>query len=124
MALADITLNDSQATPVSHVFSYVGTENGQIIRKNLAKSPETPETLILGHKKVKVNGVEVDSHLWRLNQTKLDADGVTVRRRSIRVIIEEDPMIYSDADAEDLATMLVNGMSETFVKSFMKGSVG
>lgn len=124
MALADITLNDSQATPVSHVFSYVGTENGQVIRKNLAKSPETPETLILGHKKVKVNGVEVDSHLWRLNQTKLDADGVTVRRRSIRVIIEEDPMIYSDADAEDLATMLVNGMTETFVKSFMKGSVG
>lgn len=124
MALADITLVDSQVAPVSHVFSYVTTENGQVVRRNLAMPPDQPETLIMGHKPMKVGGVPVDSHLWRLNQSYLDADGVTVRRMSVRVIWEIDNQIYSDARIEDMAAMCLSGLTETFVKSFTKGSVG
>lgn len=124
MALADITLADSKASPESHVFSYVTTENGQVIRKNLAKAPDLPETLVLAHRKVKVGGVLVDSHLWKLTLSALDADGVTTRYASARVIWDIDPKIYSDALVEDLATMTLNALTETFVKAVTKGSVG
>lgn len=124
MALADITLVDSQASPVSHVFAYVATENGQVLRKNLSSTPDLPETLIIGHRKVKVKGVEVDSHLWKLTLSYLDADGVTTRQMSVRAIWDIDPKIYTDARAEDLAAMTISGLTEAFVKSVCKGSVG
>lgn len=124
MALADITLVDSQASPVSHVFSYVGTENGQVIRKNLTAAPDVPETLVIGHRKVKVAGVQVDSHLWKLTLTYLDADGITPRQMSARVIWDIDNQIYTDARVEDMAAMTLSALTEAFVKAVTKGSVG
>lgn len=124
MALADITLADSQATPVNHVFEYVITENGQVIRKNMAAPPDLPELLIFGHRQVKSKGVMVDSHLWKLSQSYLDADGVTTRSMSCRVIWDIDPKIYTDARIEDMAKMTINALTETFVKVFTKGSMG
>lgn len=125
MALADIVLADSQPTPVNHTFSYVGTDqSGRVVRRNLARTPDLPETLTIGHKVQKVNGINVDSHVWRIDDSVLDADGVTVRKLNLRVMLDCDPAIYSDAKMEDLAAMMTAAFTETFMKSWSRGSVG
>jgi len=124
MALADITLVDSQATPQNHVLAYVGTENGQVLRKNLSAALDEPETLAIGSRDAKVGGVPVRSTLWKLTRGYLDGDGVTTRYISARVIFDVDPKIYTDARAEDLTAELLSGLTEANVKAYMKGSVG
>lgn len=124
MALADITLNDGQGTPVAHTFAYVGSENGKYVRKDMARTPELPLSLTLGHTKAKVKGVVVDSHLFRIDNAILDGDAVTVRNASIRVIIDCDPAIYSDSLADDLAALTRNYFSSANTRLLMRGSVG
>lgn len=124
MALADITLTDSQASPQNHVMSYVGTENGQVIRKNASAALDQPESYILASREGKANGVPVRSTLRKLTLGRLDADGVTTRYASIREIIEVDPKIHSDALIEDLVTMFRTDGTEARVVLYVKGSVG
>jgi len=124
MALADITLNDGQASPVAHTFTYITTENGRVVRKEMAQSAETPWLHTIAHKKSKINGVNVDSHLERFDFTFLDADGVTPRYINIRVCADVDPLIYTDARAKDAAAFVRNRFAEAVGIAFMKGSVG
>lgn len=124
MALADITLVDSQATPVNHVLSYVATENGLVIRKNLALSLDEPETYAIGQKDAKVGGVPVKSTIIKLTRGFLDADGVTTRYMSVRTIWDVDPKIYTDARAEDMVAEMNSGHTEAAAKAYLKGSKG
>lgn len=125
MALADITLVDSKSTPVNHVFTFFAMDTaGRVLRKNLARTPDLPELLTLGHKTQKLGGVQVDSHLWRLDDSILDADNVTVCRNNLRVMADIDPRTYSDALMEDYAAMLLSAFTETFMKSWTRGSNG
>lgn len=124
MALADITLNDGQGTPVAHTFAYVTTENGRVLRKDMARTPDLPLTLTLGHTKAKVKGQTADSHLFRIDNSVLDADSVTVRHANIRVMIDCDPAIYSDGLADDLAAFVLNYFSSANTRLLMRGSVG
>lgn len=124
MALADITLTDSQASPQNHVFAYVGTENGQVIRKNASAALDQPEIYAVGNRESKANGVPVRSSLRKLTLGRLDADGVTTRYASIREIIEVDPKIHSDALIEDLVTMFRTDGTEAREVLYIKGSVG
>lgn len=125
MALADIVINDGQGTPVAHTFAYVGTiTNGKVVRKDMSRTPDLPLTLQIGHQTVKKSGQVAEAHLWRIDDSKMDADGVTVRFASVRVIIECDPNIYSDAEADDLAAFVRNYFSSTNTRLLMKGSVG
>lgn len=124
MALADITLVDSQASPENHVFSYVTTENGQAIRKNLSASLDEPETYAIGSRDAKAKGVPVRSSLRKLEIGRLDADGVTTRYASIREIIDVDPKIHSDALIEDLVTMFRTDGTEARAVLYVKGSMG
>lgn len=125
MALADITLTDSQPTPVNHAMTYVGTDSaGRVVRKDMTRTPDLPLVLTIGHKEGKVGGQKVDSHLWRLDDSILDADGVTVRRNNIRVMADIDPAVYSDGKAEDYAAMLCSAFTEAFMKAWQRGSVG
>lgn len=125
MALADIVLTDSQATPVDHTFTFIATDAaGRVVRRDLSRTPDLPLTLTIGHKSQKVGGVAVDSHLWRLDDTILDADGVTVRKCNIRVMADIDPQVYSDARMEDYAAMMADAFTEAFMKAWARGSVG
>lgn len=123
MALADITLNDGQGTPVAHTFEYVTTENGRVVRKDMTRTPDLPLTLTLGHQKAKRNGVAVDSHLVRFDDARMDADGVTVRYGNVRIMVDQDPQSYSDAVADDYAAFIRNFATSANFRSLMKGSV-
>lgn len=124
MALADITLVDSKASPENHVMAYVTTENGQTVRKNLTASLETPELYYLGSREGKSGGVPVRSSMRKLTLGFLDADGVTTRYMSIREIVDVDPKIYTDARIEDLVTMFRTDGTEARMLLYTKGSVG
>lgn len=124
MALADVTLVDSKASPENHVMAFVATENGQTVRKNLSASLETPELYVLGSRDGKANGVPVKSSLRKLTLGFLDADGVTTRYMSIREIVDVDPKIYTDARIEDLVTMFRSDGTEARMLLYTKGSVG
>lgn len=124
MALADITINDGQGTPVAHSFAYVTSENGKVVRKDLSRTPDLPLTLTIGHTKSKKGGVTVDSHLLRVDETKMDADGVTARYANVRVMVDCDPNIYTDGLADDLAAYIRNYLTGANMRLLMKGSVG
>lgn len=124
MALADITLNDGEAVPVAHTFTYVGTKDGRIIRSDFSASPETPITLTYGHSASKRNGVWVDSHLARFDWSVLDADGVTVHVANTRSCTDIPRPILSDALSKNLAALKRNWLVEAVFLAFMKGSVG
>lgn len=124
MALADITLNDGAETPVAHTFAYIGSENGRVVRRDMARTPDLPLQMTIGHTKTTRNGVKVDSHLVKFDYAAMDADGVTVRWASIRTIVDCDPDIYSDALADDLAALTRNYLSSTNARLLCRGSVG
>lgn len=124
MALADITIANGAETPANQVFSYVTTQNGKVIRSNLTRTPDLPMTLTIGHTKAKVRGVQVDSHLWRVDNSVMDADGVTTRYANIRVMVDCDPAIYTDGLADDLAAFVRNYFTSANTRLWMKGSVG
>lgn len=126
MALADIVLNDGQGTPVAHTFAYITTDqNGRVIRKDMARTPDLPLLLTLAHNKVKRGAVLYDGHLFRIDDSLLDADNITVRGASVRVITECDPNIYSDTlVADNLAAFIRNYFSSANMRLLMRGSVG
>jgi len=125
MALADIVINDGQGSPVAHTFAYVSSDSaGRVIRKDMSRTPDLPLTLTIGHQKSKVAGVSVDSHLVKVDDSIMDSDGITVRRASIRVIIDCDPNIYTDGEADNLAAYMRNYFSSANCRLLMKGSVG
>lgn len=125
MALADITINDGQASPVAQTFSFVGTDkSGRVVRRNLARSPDLPQTLTIGHQSQKQNGVATDAHLWKLDDARMDADGVTVRYAGVTLTVRCDPNIYSDALADDQAAFVRNYFTAANMRLLMKGSVG
>lgn len=126
MALADITLTDSASTPVNHVFAYESTDQktGQVIRKNLSAAMDAPEYLAIGQKTIKADGVPATSTLWKLKVGRLDADGITTRYITAKVMIDVDPKIYTDALMEDIVTMVRTDFTETNVKNYVKGSKG
>lgn len=122
MALADVTLNDGQGTPVAHTFALVTITNGKTVRQDMARTPELPLSLTIGHTKTKVKGTQCDSHLIRFDESVLDGDGVTVRYANIRVMIDCDPGIYSDGLADNLAAYVRNCLSSANTRLIMRGS--
>jgi hypothetical protein len=123
MALADITLADSKSTPENHVFSYVGTVNNRVIRKNLSSGVDTPETLTIAHNETTKNGSKVDGHLARIDWILLDTDG-TPHAQNLRVVGDLSRAVYDQADFEDKVTMLRNLITDVFMVSMAAGSVG
>lgn len=124
MALSDITLADGQASPVSHVFTFVSTANGRVIRSDLAASPETPLTLTHAHSERKAGTLKVASHLLRIDKVALDADNVTQIPANIRVMADVPSTIYSDALADDFAAFIRNWATSANVRAWLRGSVG
>lgn len=124
MALADITLNDGQGTPVAHTFTYVGGTNGRVLRSDFAAAAEAPITMTHGHQTRAVKGTSLDSHLLRIDVTKLDSDGVTPYKANIRLVADLPKAILSDALCDDLAAYIRNWASSANVRAWAKGSVG
>lgn len=124
MALADITLNDGQGTPVSHTFAYIATSNGRVVRSDMSAGAETPLLLTLAHSQVVRKGVQISSHLWRIDTTVLDADGITPYTGNIRVACDIPDKIRSDALADDFAAYVRNYFSSANMRLLFKNSVG
>jgi len=124
MALADIILADGQGTPVNHTFIYVSTNNGRVLRSELAASPETPLTHTLAHSERVKNGAKERSHLMRIDRTVLDSDGITPFTANIRLMADVPNTILSDALADDFAAFVRNWATNANVRLWLKGSVG
>lgn len=125
MALADIVLTDSQETPVDHTMVYIGTVGNRIIRSDLAAPPEEPLTFTIAHSASKIGGNNAQSHLARLDKTTLDQDGVTPHKSNIRLILDVENAILSDALVDDHRAMLLDWLSdEANFRAFARGSVG
>lgn len=124
MALADITLADGQASPVNHTFTYVGTQNGRVIRSDFSAPAEAPLMLQHAHNESKRAGVAVKSHLLKVEKTVLDSDGITPHVTNIRVMCDVPNPVLSDALADDLAAYIRNWASSSNVRAWLKGSVG
>lgn len=125
MALTDITLNDGQGTPAAHVFTFIKSDtNGRVIRSELAANPEEPLIMTHAHTNAKRNGVNVTSHLFRIDKTVLDSDGVTPLTANIRLMCDTPIGIISDALADDFAAYIRNWASSANVRAWLKGSVG
>lgn len=124
MALADITLNDGQGTPVAHTFTYVTQRDGRVIRSDMAAPTEEPLTLSHAHSVRKVNGKAVRSHLLRVDKTKLDADGITQHLVNIRLMADVPNAVLSDALADDLAAYIRNWATSANVRAWLRDSVG
>lgn len=124
MALADITLNDGQGTPVAHTFTYVGMQGTKVIRRDFAAAPEAPLQMTHGHQSATKSGVGIDSHLLRIDKTTLDSDGITPYVANIRLMADIPRSILSDALADDLAAYIRNWASSVNVRAWLKGSVG
>lgn len=124
MALADITLNDGQGTPVAHTFTFITSQNGKVVRSDLSRSPELPLTMTHGHQSTSKKGVTVDSHLLRFDNAVLDADGVTVHIPNMRVMSDVPVAIYSDGLADDFAAFLRNWATSANVRAWLRKSVG
>lgn len=77
MAFENVTLTDS--VPTNFVYEMVGPvgPDGRVIRKHLASAIETPLILTTGHTTNGKSSNAVDRHLSRLDETVLDADGIT-----------------------------------------------
>lgn len=124
MALADIVVNDGQGTPVAHTFKYVATTNGRVIRKDFAAGTEEPIMMAHAHNTKTVNGKRIDGHLYRLDVTLLDSDGVTPHTANIRLCADVPSAIYSDGLADNLAAYVRNWATNANVRDWLKGSVG
>lgn len=125
MSYAAITLTDSKATPVDHIFDFVVTQNNKVIRRNHSAPMEEPETLTMAHSTLKKGGHDLTSHMVRLDLVALDADGVTPRNAvSIRQVIEIDPRVYTDALLEDAVTMMADYCTEANMKLLVRGASG
>lgn len=124
MALADIILADGQGTPVSHTFTYVGTQNGRVVRSDMAAAAETPLTLTHAHQIGMRNGVKVKSHLLRVDKSVMDADGVTAHAANIRLMADVPVPVISDALADDFAAYIRNWATSANVRAWFKDSVG
>lgn len=124
MALADITLADGQGTPVSHVFSYIATNGNRVIRSDLSAGPETPLLLTIAHSVTTIKGAKGSSHLFRIDRTILDADGVTPLTANARIMIDCPYAIMSDALADDFAAFLRNWSTALTMRLHLKNSVG
>lgn len=124
MALADITLNDGQGTPVAHTFTFVANQNGRTVRTDMAASPEEPLSMTHAHSERKVGGKITRSHLFRIDKVKLDSDGVTPLPVNIRLMADIPNAVLSDALAADLAAYIRNWATAQNVQAWVKGSVG
>lgn len=124
MALDDITLNDGQAVPVAHDFSYIQTVGSRVVRADMAAPPEEPLLLTLAHTTGQVKGEKVASHLMRIDATILDTDGITPHSANIRLMSDVPPAVLSDALADDLAAYIRNWATSANVRLWLRGSVG
>lgn len=124
MALADITLNDGQASPVAHTFTYIASRDGRTIRADMAAPTEEPLTMTFAHNERKVGGKTQRGHLVRFDKTKLDSDGITPLVANIRLNADIPNPILSDALADDLAAYIRNWATSVNVRAWLKGSVG
>lgn len=124
MALNDIILADGQGTPVDHTFTFVSSVNNRILRSDLSATPETPLTMTHAHTENTRNGVRVRSHLFRIDATALDADGVTPHNANIRIMADVPNPILSDALADDLAAYIRNWATSANVRAWLRNSVG
>lgn len=124
MALADITLNDGQGTPVAHVFAFTATTNGRVLRSDFSAPAEEPLTLTHAHNESKRGTVKVRSHLLRVDKTILDTDGITPHQANIRLMADVPNPVLTDALADDLAAYIRNWASSANVRAWLRGSVG
>lgn len=124
MALSDITLADGQASPVNHVFTFVNSSNGRVLRSEISAPAEEPLIMTHAHSERKSGSVKITSHLLRIDKTILDSDGITAHTANIRVMCDIPTPISSDALAADLAAFIRNWATADNVKQWVKGSVG
>lgn len=125
MALTDITLNDGQATPVAHVFTYMATlANNRILRGEMAAPAEEPLTFSTAHTKRVAKGVTIDSHMLRIDETSLDSDGITPHVSNIRLMADVPRPVLSDALADDFAAYIRNWATSANVRAWLRGSHG
>lgn len=124
MALADITINDGQGTPVAHTFTYVQTQGNRVIRSDMSAAPEAPLTMTHAHSETSISGAKGKSHLLRIDKTVLDGDGVTPYKGNIRLCADVPNAIYSDALADDFAAFIRNWATSVNVRAWLRGSVG
>jgi len=124
MALADITLNDGQGTPVAHVFTYISTSGNRTIRSDMSADPETPLLLTFAHSPTTIGGKAGKSHLIRFDRTELDADGVTPLKANVRIVLEVPSAILSDALVDDFMAYVRNWATQANGRTFARDSVG
>lgn len=123
MALSDITLADGQGTPQNHTFTYISNVGNRVIRADFSRPAEEPMQLSFAHTSSKKGGVQIDSHLARIDITELDADGVTTYQANIRVMADMPARILSDALADDMAAFVRNLFTSARTRAWLKGGV-
>lgn len=123
MALADVTINDGQGTPVAHTFSFISNVNGRVVRSDLTRSPDVPLLLTMAHSESARSGGKIQSHLWRIDNTILDGDGVTAYVNNIRIMSDIFVPVHSDALADDFAAFGRNWLTSANLRAFLRGSV-
>lgn len=124
MALANITLNDGQGTPVAHTFEFITSQNGKVVRSDLSRTPEVPLIMTHGHMTAAKKGVTVDSHLLRIDDAVLDSDGITVHTPNIRLMADVPRPVYSDGLADNFAAYIRNWATSANVRAWLRGSNG
>lgn len=123
MALADITINDGQGSPVAHTYVYVQTSGNRVIRSDFAAAPEAPWTLTIAHQDTTISGQKGKSHLFRLDRTVLDQDNVTSYKANFRICGDIPNAILSDALCDDFAAQIRNWATSANIRALCRGSV-
>lgn len=123
MALDDITLTDSESTPVEHTMVYVAQQAQKVLRADLEAGTETPIVLTIGHQSRKVSQKVLRSHLVRIDWTLLDADGVTPYANNLRLMCEIYDPVLSDALVDNLTACMSSFMTEANMRLLARGSV-
>lgn len=124
MALADITLNDGQGTPASHVFTYVSTQGNRVIRSDMSAPAEEPLMLTLAHQQTKIAGAVAKSHLVRFDKTVIDEDTGVAYKANVRIVMDIPNAILSDALIDDFSAYARNYFTEAVARLIARDSVG
>lgn len=124
MALADITVNDGQGTPVAHTFTYVSTQGNRVLRSDMSAPAEEPLMLTLAHQTTKISGAQAKSHLVRFDKTVIDQDTGTTYKANARIVMDIPNAILSDALVDDFSAFVRNYFTEATARLIARDSVG
>lgn len=114
MALADVTIKDKANVDVVFSFqSMIGTS--KVLYSDGSRALTTPRILTTGHQKTGSGSNARDRHLFRLDITKLAADGVTPVTMPVYQVMDVPRQVFAIADVLDAIAILKNALTDANV---------